>query len=84
MSAQEYVRWFHEIRLEDVPLGGKNASLGELYCALASEGVRVPNGFVLTAQSHIPTPTFSCSPAISTLRRMGLTGRLATFLFRLC
>ena len=53
MSAQKYVRWFHEIRLEDVPLvGGKNASLGELYSTLASEGVRVPNGFALTAQAY--------------------------------
>jgi hypothetical protein len=32
MSAQSYVRWFSDIRLEDVPaVGGKNASLGELY-----------------------------------------------------
>ncbi len=47
------VRWFQDIRLEDVPLvGGKNASLGELYSALASEGVRVPNGFALTAQAY--------------------------------
>ena len=53
MAAQKYVRWFQEIRLEDVPLvGGKNASLGELYSVLASEGVRVPNGFVLTVQAY--------------------------------
>jgi len=53
MSAQSYVRWFSEIRIEDVPLvGGKNASLGELYSALSSEGVRVPNGFALTAQAY--------------------------------
>ena len=27
-----YIRWFEELRLEDVPLvGGKNASLGEMY-----------------------------------------------------
>ena len=53
MSAPNYVRWFNEIRLEDVPVvGGKNASLGELYSVLSSEGVRVPNGFALTAQSY--------------------------------
>ena len=53
MSAQKYVRWFHDIRLEDVPLvGGKNASLGELYSAPASEGIKVPNGFALTAQAY--------------------------------
>ena len=33
-------------------VGGKNASLGELYSVLSSEGVRVPNGFALTAQSY--------------------------------
>jgi pyruvate,water dikinase len=53
MSTQNYIRWFSEIGLEDVPLvGGKNASLGELYSALSSEGMRVPNGFALTAQSY--------------------------------
>ncbi len=53
MSAPSYVRWFSDIRLEDVPLvGGKNASLGELYSALSVEDVRVPNGFALTAAAY--------------------------------
>ncbi|MGP0092154.1 MAG: phosphoenolpyruvate synthase [Xanthobacteraceae bacterium] len=53
MSAQDYVRWFRDIRLTDVPLvGGKNASLGELYSLLLAEGVKVPNGFALTAQAY--------------------------------
>ena len=39
------IHWFASLRLEDVPLvGGKNASLGELYGELAPAGVRVPNG----------------------------------------
>ena len=43
-----YIRWFNEISLRDVPLvGGKNASLGELYRELQSAGVRVPNGFAM-------------------------------------
>ena len=47
------VRWFEDIGIEDVPLvGGKNASLGEMYRALASQGVRVPNGFAITAESY--------------------------------
>jgi pyruvate, water dikinase len=47
-----FVRWFKDIRLADVPVvGGKTASLGELY-ALASRGIRVPNGFALTAQAY--------------------------------
>ena len=51
MRNSGYVRWFKDIGLNDVPLvGGKNASLGELYSALSPQGVRVPNGFTLTAQ----------------------------------
>jgi pyruvate,water dikinase len=53
MNVSAYVRWFKDIRLEDVPLvGGKTASLGELYSALSSEGVKVPNGFALTAAAY--------------------------------
>ena len=53
MSAQSYVRWFSDIRLSDVPeVGGKTASLGELYSMLALEGVRVPEGFALTAGAY--------------------------------
>jgi len=52
----KYVRRFEEIGIEDVPLvGGKNASLGEMYCALRSEGVRVPNGFAVTADAYRAT-----------------------------
>ena len=45
----KYVRWFEEIKIEDVPLvGGKNASLGEMYTELAPQGVRSPSGFAVT------------------------------------
>jgi pyruvate,water dikinase len=47
---QDCIRWFADIRLADVgQVGGKNASLGELYAMLAPAGVRVPNGFAVTA-----------------------------------
>jgi pyruvate,water dikinase len=53
-----YIRWFEELRLEDVPLvGGKNASLGEMYRELTTQGVRVPNGFAITAQAFRDTLT---------------------------
>ncbi|MGY4314120.1 phosphoenolpyruvate synthase/pyruvate phosphate dikinase [Bradyrhizobium sp. JR3.5] len=53
MNASVYTRWFKDIRLEDVPLvGGKTASLGELYSALARHGVKVPNGFALVASAY--------------------------------
>jgi pyruvate,water dikinase len=52
-TVSQNVRWFSAIRLEDVPLvGGKNASLGELYSELGAAGVRVPNGFALTAAAY--------------------------------
>lgn len=53
MPGRNYVRWFKDVHGADVPLvGGKTASLGELYNALADEGVRVPNGFALTAAAY--------------------------------
>jgi len=52
-DSQAYIRWFNEIGIEDVPLvGGKNASLGEMYRNLTAEGVRVPNGFAVTAEAY--------------------------------
>ena len=48
-----WIRPFSEISIQDVPLvGGKNASLGEMYRELASSGVRVPNGFAITAKAY--------------------------------
>ena len=53
MATRDYVRWFSDIRLGDVTLvGGKTASLGELYSTLSNQGVRVPNGFALTAGAY--------------------------------
>ena len=50
---QNYIRWFNELGIDDVPLvGGKNASLGEMYRNLTSEGVRIPNGFAVTAGAY--------------------------------
>ena len=48
-----YIRWFSEIILNDVAqVGGKNASLGEMYRALTPEGILVPNGFAITAKAY--------------------------------
>ena len=47
------IKWFSDIGLDDVPLvGGKNASLGEMYRALTAKGVRVPDGFATTADAY--------------------------------
>jgi pyruvate,water dikinase len=56
MSRAKYLRWFSELGLHDVALvGGKNASLGELYRALTPLGVKVPNGFATTAEAYRDT-----------------------------
>ncbi|MCX5780993.1 MAG: phosphoenolpyruvate synthase [Firmicutes bacterium] len=48
-----FVRWFEEIRIEDVPtVGGKTASLGEMYRELTSQGIKIPNGFAITAEAY--------------------------------
>lgn len=44
---------FSQIRLADLPqVGGKNSSLGEMFNSLANVGVRVPNGFAITADAY--------------------------------
>jgi pyruvate,water dikinase len=49
----KYIRWFEEIKNEDVAsVGGKNASLGEMYRELTSKGVKIPNGFAITADAY--------------------------------
>ncbi|MDR3661050.1 MAG: phosphoenolpyruvate synthase [Mycobacterium sp.] len=53
MNTSGYVRFFEEIGIDDVPLvGGKTASLGEMFQKLSGQGVRVPHGFAITAQAY--------------------------------
>lgn len=53
MGIAEYVRFFEDMGIEDVPLvGGKNASLGEMFQKLSGQGVRVPHGFAITAAAY--------------------------------
>ncbi|MGO4443060.1 phosphoenolpyruvate synthase [Mycobacterium sp. 2YAF39] len=53
MSTSGYVSFFEEIGIEDVPLvGGKNASLGEMFRKLSSQNVRIPHGFAITAAAY--------------------------------
>lgn len=52
-TASRDILWFSDIGLEDVPrVGGKTASLGELIRALGPLGVRVPDGFAVTAEAY--------------------------------
>ncbi|MFH1326023.1 MAG: phosphoenolpyruvate synthase [Candidatus Falkowbacteria bacterium] len=49
----KYIKFFNELSIKDVPVvGGKNASLGEMYSQLSKQGIRVPNGFATTADAY--------------------------------
>ncbi|MDZ7749955.1 MAG: phosphoenolpyruvate synthase [Halofilum sp. (in: g-proteobacteria)] len=49
----QYIKRFAEITYDDVGIvGGKNASLGEMYRELGELGVLVPNGFAVTADAY--------------------------------
>lgn len=50
---EKYILWFEEICNKDVPLvGGKNASLGEMFSKLTQKGLNIPDGFAITAQAY--------------------------------
>ncbi len=52
-AMKTYIKPFDEIAIGDIPyVGGKNASLGEMYNRLTSQGVQVPNGFATTSQAY--------------------------------
>src|SRR5438105_6170271 len=52
-ACMRFVRWFTDVGLPDVGMvGGKNASLGEMIRSLAPLGVRVPDGFAITAEAY--------------------------------
>jgi pyruvate, water dikinase len=48
-----WILWFDQLGIEDVGLvGGKNASLGEMYRLLVPKGVPIPNGYAVTATAY--------------------------------
>ena len=48
----QYIQWFKELGMDDVPVvGGKNASLGEMIANLSNAGIQVPDGFATTADA---------------------------------
>ncbi len=49
----KHIKFFNEVDLSDIPeVGGKNASLGEMYQHLAPKGINLPNGFATTSSSY--------------------------------
>jgi len=50
---ENFIKWYSEVGIADVPsVGGKNAALGEMYSNLVPLGVKVPDGFALTADAY--------------------------------
>ncbi|WP_026898249.1 phosphoenolpyruvate synthase [Daejeonella oryzae] len=59
-----YILRFSEITIDDVPrVGGKNASLGEMYSKLSLKGIEVPNGFASTARAFEEFLKFNSLPS---------------------
>lgn len=53
MPKKLFIKFFKDLSIFDVSLvGGKNASLGEMYRKLSSKGINVPNGFATTAEAY--------------------------------
>lgn len=53
MLKNKFVHFFKDLTIKDVPqVGGKNASLGEMYSHLAKKGIKIPNGFATTAKAY--------------------------------
>lgn len=49
---EKYIKKFNEIGIKDISeVGGKNASLGEMYTKLFPKGIMVPKGFAITAEA---------------------------------
>ena len=49
----KFIKFFNQLTIKNVPqVGGKNASLGEMYRKLSSKGIRVPNGFATTSYAY--------------------------------
>lgn len=52
-KAKKFILWFDEVNMKDVGLvGGKNASLGEMYQELTKKKINIPYGFAVTAYAY--------------------------------
>ncbi|BDU25731.1 phosphoenolpyruvate synthase [Flavobacterium sp. GSB-24] len=50
---EKYILKFNQIGINDISkVGGKNASLGEMYNNLIPQGIRIPNGFAITTTAY--------------------------------
>ncbi|MCX6743350.1 MAG: phosphoenolpyruvate synthase, partial [Candidatus Parcubacteria bacterium] len=52
MPKPKYILTFSQISIKDIPkVGGKNASLGEMFKHLTKKGISIPAGFCTTAKA---------------------------------
>ncbi|WP_299759456.1 phosphoenolpyruvate synthase [uncultured Pontibacter sp.] len=50
---EPFIKYFRDINYQDLSkVGGKNASLGEMYNQLNPEGINVPDGYATTADAY--------------------------------
>ena len=69
MSLKKYIHWFKELSIGDIAnVGGKNASLGEMYRELTPMGVNVPDGFAINVQGY--WDTINDSNQLNELKRL--------------
>lgn len=55
-----FIRWLSDIKISDIDVvGGKNASLGEMFSNLTSRGIQVPNGFAVTTNAYVEFMKFN-------------------------
>lgn len=53
MKEPSYIMWNKDITINDIPLvGGKNASIGEMYSELKQQDIKIPNGFAITSKAY--------------------------------
>ena len=53
LQIMKYIKFFEELNNRDVPLvGGKNASIGEMFQELVPVGIKVPDGFAITSNAY--------------------------------
>ncbi len=53
MARNNFIYWFADLDIRDVPIvGGKNASLGEMFSNLTIRGIRIPSGFAISAHAY--------------------------------
>lgn len=53
MANYKHILFFNQIDMNSIEkVGGKNASLGEMYNQMALKGIKIPNGFATTSEAY--------------------------------